>query len=426
MTLPTEWSDLAPQPQPLASGQRWHVFLSYRSAHRPWVIGLYDVLQGLGFSVFLDQYVLLPSDVLVDALDTGLSGSGAGILVWSNAASDSVWCRREYAAMEQRAARDSGFHYVIAKLDEVELPPLAGAHVYVDFSACREGPRGTALLRLLYGVLGRALPPEAVRLATAIDEQTSDALTAIKASRTLGDTERLLALSNSDDVAWNSSPLLRCAVAEGLIGVGCNDEALGVLEVVEKAFPRTVRVKQLKGLAHARARRTDKAQQILAELYAAGERDPETLGIYARTWMDRYVASGDTLHLKAARDRYAEAFAASPSDFYVGINAGAKTVLLGDIARGQEYARKVTALVGADLSPGDYWKTATAAEALLIGADYDKACRLYDAAVAMSPGDRGSHRSTWLQAERLMQALPVPEPAKLAISAVFAHVHAAS
>lgn len=422
MALPTEWSELAPKPQPLGPGQQWHVFLSYRSVHRPWVIGLYDVLQGLGFSVFLDQYVLLPSDVLVGALDTGLSGSRAGILVWSNAASDSAWCRQEYAAMQQRAARDPGFHYVIAKLDDVDLPPLAGAHVYIDFSACREGPRGTALLRLLYGVLGRPLPPKAVELTTAIDEQTSDALVAIKAARTLGDASRLVALSDNDGVAWNHSPLLRCAVAEGLIGIGRNDEALGVLEIVTRAFPRTVRVKQLQGLAHARARRTDKAQQILAELYAAGERDPETLGIYARTWMDRFIESGDSLHLKAARDRYAEAFASSPSDFYVGINAAAKSVLLGDVATGQDYARKVTALVGAEVSPGDYWKTATAAEALLIGGDYEKACRLYDAAVAMSPGDRGSHGSTWRQAERLMRALAVPEPTRLAISKVFAHV----
>jgi hypothetical protein len=52
------------------------------------------------------------------------------------------------------------------------------------------------------------------------------------------------------------------------------------------------------------------AQDIVGALYESGERDPETLGIYGRTWMDRYDASGDLNDLRQSRDLYAEAFEA--------------------------------------------------------------------------------------------------------------------
>jgi hypothetical protein len=52
------WTDLAPAPAPLAQGKNWHVFVSYRSVSRPWVLALYDILNGLGYKVFLDQYEL--------------------------------------------------------------------------------------------------------------------------------------------------------------------------------------------------------------------------------------------------------------------------------------------------------------------------------------------------------------------------------
>jgi hypothetical protein len=50
------------------------------------------------------------------------------------------------------------------------------------------------------------------------------------------------------------------------------------------------------------------AQRILGALYEAGERDSETLGIYARTWMDRYARSKDPADLRESRDLYGEEF----------------------------------------------------------------------------------------------------------------------
>jgi hypothetical protein len=38
------WTDLAPAPTGLAQGKNWHVFLSYRSVSRFWVLALYDTI----------------------------------------------------------------------------------------------------------------------------------------------------------------------------------------------------------------------------------------------------------------------------------------------------------------------------------------------------------------------------------------------
>src|SRR3954454_1197012 len=58
MTAIDDWLKLAPKPAPLEPGGKWHVFLSYRSSERAWVLSLYDILTQLGYSVFMDQFVL--------------------------------------------------------------------------------------------------------------------------------------------------------------------------------------------------------------------------------------------------------------------------------------------------------------------------------------------------------------------------------
>src|SRR5262245_27548962 len=99
MPVLSEWLKLAPSPSSLKPEQKWHVFLSYRSVHRPWVIQLYDILRQLGYQVFMDQYVLSAADNLVLKLGEALSKSAAGVLIWSSATADSKWCLEEYSAM---------------------------------------------------------------------------------------------------------------------------------------------------------------------------------------------------------------------------------------------------------------------------------------------------------------------------------------
>jgi hypothetical protein len=188
-----------------------------------------------------------------------------------------------------------------------------------------------------------------------------------------------------------------------------------MLKELEAQFPKAIRPKQLRALALARrAAKTkntddlDEAQGILSELYAARERDPETLGIYGRTWMDRYELEQDEPSLRKSRDLYAEAFDAAQDDYYTGINAAAKSVFLGtpaELVKAKEYAARVLDVVGTDPWPNDYWKTATVAEASLMEKNYPRAADLYRTAIAMSPREMGSHQTSWTQARRLMVKL---------------------
>jgi hypothetical protein len=422
--MPTldDWLALAPQAPALTGDHKWHVFLSYRSVHRPWVIHLYDVLRQMKFEVFLDQYVLAASDTLVGKLGEGLEKSASSVLMWSTATQDSEWCKKECESMEAKTTGNPGFHYVVSTLDKVELPFWARQRIYIDFAECREGPRGTGLLRLMYGILGQPLPDAAVRLATSVDEMTGQALIKIRGSLATGDYERLLQLSGSDDLAWVTTPLLSCNVTEALIKLERYDDALRVLEGVQARFPKAVRPAQLKGLALARKGDWRSAQQILGDLEAAGEQDPETLGIYARTWADRYQESNMLNHLRRSRDLYARAFAQAPRDYYTGINAAAKSVFLGEPELAEDFAAKVEAIVGTARTEGDYWKSATAAEVQLIKRNYAGAAKLYRDAVDMEPESLGSHRTTWVQAQRLMRALqPSPEDLQK-VASVFVHL----
>jgi predicted Zn-dependent protease len=267
----------------------WHVFVSYRSTNRPWVLALYDILNGLGYKVFLDQYVLTAAAPLALSLGDALDSSESAILVWSGGYEDSEWCKQEASKLETMQNQKDGFRYVIARSDDSEIKGLAATKLWVDFSQQREGPSGTSLLSLLYGLEGEPLPEGAVKMAAKVDDEMREGLLDIKACRGIGDAAGLGALAATDNMAWKGSPMLMCAAAEGLIAMGKIPEAITVLDRAEEAFPKAVRPKQLRGLALARSGETIEAQRVLARLHAAGEIGPETLGIYARTWMDRYT-----------------------------------------------------------------------------------------------------------------------------------------
>ncbi|MGB9182174.1 MAG: TRAFs-binding domain-containing protein, partial [Pyrinomonadaceae bacterium] len=344
MSLPGEWLKFAPNPRELTNSDQWNVFLSYRSVSRTWVLNLYDVLRELGHKVFLDQYALGPGDQLVRTLENSLEVSQAGILIWTNATRDSEWVRREYEVMERQATEKEGFQFVPVKLDASKLPTFAGNRVFLDFSSYPDGPNGGELLRLLHAVAGKKLSPEAAHFANEQDEEALAAAARIGAAIKNKRPERLVQLFEEDGLPWKTSAALGSKAAEGLTKLDRNDEAIQMLEKLEQRFSKAIRPKQLKALALARRGREDdlmQAQEILGELYQTGERDPEALSIYARTWMDRYDQSGDINDLRQSRDLYIEAFDTKQDDYYTGINAASKSVFLGseeDLKRAAGYA----------------------------------------------------------------------------------------
>jgi len=158
---------------------------------------------------------------------------------------------------------------------------------------------------------------------------------------------------------------------------------------------------------------------ILGRLHAVGEIDPETLGILARTWMDRYNESGNQLFLLKSRDLYRQAFEAFPADYYTGINAASKSLLAGEKETAAQLAARVQDVIGEKPVANDYWKTATAAELQLLQAKYPEAAALYRAAVVTAPGDIASHEFSRAQAKLLLQALGASDEQRALIDAAF-------
>jgi len=382
--------------------------------------------------VFLDQCELAAGDELITRLEEALNASQAGVLVWSVATRDSPWVRKEYQVMERQATKRPGFRFVPVKLDDAELPDFADSRIFVDFHTYPDGPNGGELLRLLHAVVGLPLSPEAVHFAVEQDEASRQAGAKVAAAIKNGRPEQILELLKSESPEWRSAAVLGCKAAEGLTRLKAYTEAIQALDALQQEFPRAIRPKQLRAVALNRRARDGgpeqdlvEAQAILGELYELGERDPETLGIYGATWAERYRRSGRISDLKQSRDLYAEAFDGARDDYYTGINAASKSVLIGgaaDLARGSELASRVQQIVGTEPRKGDYWQTATAAEAFLIQGNYADAARLYEAAVAMARTETGSHESTWRQACALMAKLNPGAEERALVRRAFEHL----
>lgn len=428
MALPADWLQFAPKPRTLASGDKWNVFLSYRSVDRTWVLNLYDVLRQQEFEVFLDQCVLRGGDELIKILEEGLAKSQAGVLVWSSITRESDWVAREYQTLERQATKKSDFCFVPVRLDSSELPAFAASRIFLDFSSYPDGPNGGELLRLLHAIVGRPLTVDAAHFAALQDAAAQSAAHDIGAAVRNKDAELILELFEAGGLPWDTSSILGCKAAEGLIRLRRNDDALQVLRVVHEKFPRAIRPRQLQALALARRAQPEdlrQAQRVLGALYEEGERDPETLGIYGRTWMDRYEVSKDLSDLQQSRDLYAEAFESATDDYYTGINAASKSVFIGtpqDVERAADYARRVQEIVGSEPHPGDYWMTATVGEVFLLLKDYKEAARLYSAAIATTRSEIGSHESTWRQACRLMAKLHPSAEQRALVRSAFSHL----
>lgn len=422
------WTDFAPRAKALREGKKWHVFLSYRSVNRPWVLHLYDILRNHGYEVFLDQVVLSGGEQLISSLKRNLRASEAGVLIWSHAAADSAWVEKEYETMEHLAEASDDFHFVPIRLDDSALPGFADLKIFFDFNAYPDGPNGGELLRLLHAISNLALSPEAANFASAQDVAMQDATAELHAAINNGAHQILTDAYRAGGLLWETTSVLGCKVVEGLTKLKEYDEAVEVGDQLQSDFPMAIRPKQLLALALARRGAENdlqRAQQILGALEASGHEDPETLGIYARTWMDRYALSGNILELRRARDLYVRAFKGSKDDYYTGINAVAKSVLIGestDLKLARELAESVEAIVGAAGKENDYWFSATVAGVQLIKENYEEAGRLYQFAVDQAPTETGSHESTWLQACRLMQKLNPDDDARAEVRKAFAHL----
>ena len=314
---------------------------------------------------------------LVGQLQEGLEQSQAGILIWSSATADSKWVQREYATMEART--DNGdFNFIPVLLDESKLPTFAQNRVFLDFTRVSRRPEWRRPPSV--AACGRWAIRSHPRPCTSPQSRTMLRAASWRRSRRACRRvihDGLVALFNAGGLAMETSSAPGCAVAEGLTALRTYGSALDVLDRGPAKFPNSIRPQQLRALALARRAEDDlqAAQSTSANCKHWGTAIPKHSDL--RPHLDGPLRRSPAISciLRHSRDLYAEAFEGAQDDYYVGINAAAKSVLLGDAAdieRGRALARQVQQIVGGELVRGDYWKTATVAEALLILGDFEK------------------------------------------------------
>ena len=372
-------------------------------------MSLYDALKQRGWEPFLDQYDLVPGTNLETSLADSLEASSSGVILWSSRTKDSDWCKKERQAMTTlKNARGKGplpFNYVFAKLDAAPLPLFAQSDLYSDFEDSPEGPRGVNLLKLMCGMRGVALDPEAVVMAQQVDQDAQEIMIVIKGAIESGNATRLREIGTSAASGVLASPGPVIQAAQGLISLGKNEDALVVLKHAYAHFPRSIRVKQLEGLALRRLKRYQEAIEVLSQLKAAGHQDPETMGMLGAAWDGLYQGSGKTLHLRASREMYRTAFQGDPKDYYTGINAAAKSLFLGESQEAERLAANLLPLVQAASDGNDFWAGCTLGEVYLLQRNLNSAAAQYQKVIDKHPVKTGDLGGTRQQAKRICSAL---------------------
>lgn len=112
----------------------YDVFISHKSDQKTWVRILARNLKKAGFSVFLDEWCLIPGQSIAECLSTGLNNSRKGILVVTPEAMESGWVKNEYFSMIHRRNRENHFS-VIPVLLSSEMPqvPFMDDILWIDF-----------------------------------------------------------------------------------------------------------------------------------------------------------------------------------------------------------------------------------------------------------------------------------------------------
>jgi hypothetical protein len=124
--------------------------------------------------------------------------------------------------------------------------------------------------------------------------------------------------------------------------------------------------------------------------------------------------------LEQSRNLYLQTFKKVPTDTYVGINAAAKSALLGDLPLAQSLATDVLkrleeARAKRNGAAPTYWEYVTEAEAWLLKLDTARALPLYHEARIAYRDEKGSIESTATQVQRLLRVLDVGDAAKKAL-----------
>ena len=211
---------------------------------------------------------------------------------------------------------------------------------------------------------------------------------------------------------------MHLGLAQRCIRLGELLAACDVAVAGQKRWPEDVALRRLEGLALARMGATKTANDRLRELYDRGCRDPETVGIYARTLKDLssegddhqtpndYLAQAHRLYRQAYQSVTGTGKERLDDAIYTGINTASTALQLGRTDLARSMAREVDGHCLTRLSLGnDYWATASRAEAALILKEWPQAQELYQEASGIGRKRYSDQCATRQQARKLLERL---------------------
>lgn len=223
-----------------------------------------------------------------------------------------------------------------------------------------------------------------------------------------------------------ASRFLATLCAEALIACGRAKEAEDILKSCAATFGTDQRHQQLSALVLSRSGRLEEAVRAADQLLKRYPDDDETAGIaggiYKRRW-DRDATQGEAL--EKAHELYRKQWERGKKiNAYLGVNAAATALYLGNREAAREIARTVVqamerrdaALAKAGLEPQDggvaeYYDSVSRAEALLVSGDSAGARKAYRMAFDRYPLLTGHIGGTKAQAARIAATLGVDDPA---------------
>lgn len=240
----------------------------------------------------------------------------------------------------------------------------------------------------------------------ARDEKLAEWVRILETGAT-GDLERLAKDFADPGVTPNAGPWFVAMLAEKLIAKGHELLAQKLL----KRHPNDFRIRQLQALAFRRLGKPERARKIVDAL-CQGRPDQESLGIAGGVYKALSDAASDRTESKRLLDTAAGHYSlgwknSNKQNTYLGINAAAITLWLGDKRAAKQLALEIRGLIErrcrrirADAAILGLWERLTLAEACLLGGDTAAALREYRRAIGAHPQEAGSIGTALRQATR--------------------------
>lgn len=308
--------------------------------------------------------------------------------------------------MQQRLAED--WHLGPQRDDNNKESPLLVPYEQLPESE-KEYDRITAIetVKSILALGFTINPPTPISPAELTDEMLKQWESLRSVSDLLSARRLVLEKNISDPRAYRTLAQQLLRKGEPLIAYDVASDGLKLAE-------GDVRLQQLQGLALARSGATAPANRILAALWEAGHKDPETTGMLARTNKDLWLMLCDKCegggHLERAHELYKSGYdnACKSGDInggiYNGINAASTALLIGDREGAARLAEEVIALCDC-CAPANYWSLASKAEAKLVRHELEAAEEFYCQAAQCCEASSGDVSATRKQARLLLNAL---------------------